>query len=131
MPPLPSVGRSATNDLQCINMTTAWLLLLVNIAATWCCSTIHVTRHVSPPDGATETVIGRTMELGDLGFGNFGGLLFGADPSDPSLTPKPVQDPYTISVHRRGEEVGKVISALCESCKPWKTKLGNPNPNPN
>ena len=99
------MGRSATNDLQCINMTTAWLLLLVNIAATWCCSTIHV----SPPNG--DTVIGRTMELGSVGGGTiFGGLLFGADPSDPSPTPRPVQDPWTISVHRRDEEVGKDIS---------------------
>lgn len=98
-------------------MTTAWLLLLVNIAATWCCSTIHV----SPPNG--DTVIGRTMELGSVGGEtNWGGLLFGADPSDPSL---PVQDPWTISVHRRDEEVGKDISALvCGVALPGKKQPG-------
>lgn len=103
-------------------MTTTWLLLLVNIAATWCCSTIHV----SPPDGATATVIGRTMELNDVGGDNqmiFGGLLLGVDPSTQSLPPVNV-DPWTISVHRRDEVVGEA-SVLCGgSCKRWKTKHG-------
>ena len=96
-------------------MTTAWLLLLVNIATTWCCSTIHV----SPPDGAT--VIGRTMELENIGLETtFGGLLVGVDPSEPDI-------PYNVSVHRRDEVVG-IISRGCESCEPFKTKLGNQQP---
>ena len=117
--PFP-VGRSATNDLQCINMTTAWLLLLVNIAATWCCSTIHV----SPPDGGT--VIGRTMELENPGSETtFGGLLLGVDPSDPDTDDLP----YNVSVHRQDERVGKLSLFLCDSCKPFKTTIGNPKAN--
>jgi len=94
-------------------MTTSWLLLLVNIAATWCCSTIHV----STPGGAT--VIGRTMELEDSDFGRestFGGLLLGVDPDTNDI-------PWNVSVHRRDDVVGNV-SRACESCEPWKTKLG-------
>ena len=99
-------------------MTTSWLLLLVNIAATWCCSTIHV----STPGGAT--VIGRTMELEDSDFGRestFGGLLLGVDPDTNDI-------PWNVSVHRRDDVVGNV-SRACESCEPWKTKLGNPKAN--
>ena len=96
-------------------MTTAWLLLLVNIATTWCCSTIHV----SPPDGAT--VIGRTMELENFGRSTtFGGMRVSVDLSEPDTD----DIPYNVSVHRRNDTVGH-ISAVCELCKPFKTQLGN------
>ena len=99
-------------------MTTAWLLLLVHIATTWCCSTVHV----SPPDGAT--VIGRTMELENIGVKTtFGGLPVHGNPDTDDV-------PYDITVRRRDELVGRV-SPLCKSCKPFKTKLGDqPEPSP-
>jgi len=96
-------------------MTTSWLLLLVNIAATWCCSTVHV----STPDG--DTVIGRTMELDNPGSEmTFGGLRLGVDPSDPDTDDLP----YNVSVHRQDELVGKLSLAVCNSCKPFKTTIG-------
>ena len=92
-------------------MTTAWLLLLVNIATTCCCSTVHV----SPPDGAT--VIGRTMELENVGINTtFGPVRVVVNVSD--------DIPYNVSVHRRDEVVGN-ISLLCDACKPFKTQLGD------
>ena len=94
-------------------------LLLLNIAAAWGCTTIHV------PSMDGPTVIARTMELAGLVVNppKAGkGLQLGHRPhpdsdKDPNL-------PWTVSMHRQGEKVGKDISSLCKLCDGWTTDYG-------
>ena len=77
------------------------------------CSTVHVTS----PSGAT--IIGRTMELGgdpEAQTGQFRGLEFSGS-RDEAL-------PWTVSVHRRGEALGKTMSLVCGHDASWTTKVG-------
>lgn len=94
-------------------------LLLLNIAAAWGCTTIHV------PSMDGPIVIARTMELAGLVVNppKAGkGLQLGHRPhpdsdKDPNL-------PWTVSMHRQGEKVGKDISSLCKLCDGWTTDYG-------
>ena len=97
-------------------------LLLLNIAAAWGCTTIHVPTKDGP------MVIARTMELAGLvvtpKLGPKGGLQLGHLPwLHPDSDKDPIL-PWTVSMHRQGEEVGKEISSLCNLCGGWTTKFG-------
>ena len=97
-------------------------LLLLNIAAAWGCTTIHVPTKDGP------MVIARTMELAGLvvtpKLGPKGGLQLGHLPwLHPDSDKDPIL-PWTVSMHRQGEEVGKEISSLCNLCEGWTTKFG-------
>ena len=90
------------------------ILLLLLVPGSRACSTVHV------PAPGNATVIGRTMELGSLGGEaalSFRG--FRTPSSGSGLA-------WRVAVHRRGEEVGKAISLVCDAIthRTWSTKLG-------
>jgi len=98
-------------------------LLLLNIAAAWGCTTIHV-----PTKDGGPMVIARTMELAGLvvtpKLGPKGGLQLGHLPwLHPDSDKDPIL-PWTVSMHREGEEVGNEISSLCNHCDGWTTDFG-------
>ena len=96
-------------------------LLLLNIAAAWGCTTIHVPTKDGP-------MVIAPMELAGLvvtpKLGPKGGLQLGHLPwLHPDSDKDPIL-PWTVSMHRQGEEVGKEISSLCNLCGGWTTKFG-------
>ncbi|EOD11889.1 hypothetical protein EMIHUDRAFT_214257 [Emiliania huxleyi CCMP1516] len=90
------------------------LVVLARLCAALACSTVHV------PAPGNATVIARTMELGSLG--GEAALSFRGFPAPSSGSGLA----WRVAVHRRGEEVGKAISLVCDAIThtSWITKLG-------